>query len=128
MHAARAPTWRRPWVVQGRRRVLAASICHASDTGGAPSSRLQDAEFEADRLLAAPRLQDGLEVHRLVHTTAGQHPGYLFQWRAFCDRQGMDWRSFASDEEEGMLAGAPDCRLKTRRTLMNLNYYVLIYY
>lgn len=70
----------------------------------APPARCSpNTAFEADslameRLLAAPRIEDGLDVHRRVHAAAARHGAYLFQWRAFCDRARRNWQDAYSDE------------------------------
>ena len=62
-------------------------------------------EEDEDDFVAAPRLEAGLDIHRRAHVLAAPHPAYLFQWRAFCERQKADWTKYASDEDEGFLAG-----------------------
>ena len=59
-----------------------------------------------DDIIAAPRMEAGLDIHRRAHVSAIRHPAYLYQWRAFCERQSMEWRNYSTDEDEGFLAGA----------------------
>jgi len=39
-----------------------------------------------------------------VHACAAQSLGYLFQWRAFCERQKRDWRDSHGAYDEDVLA------------------------
>ena len=66
---------------------------------------------EWERIIAAPRLEAGLDVHRRVHALAARNASYLFQWRAFCQRQARDWQASCSTEDEAVLAGACGCLL-----------------
>ena len=66
---------------------------------------------EWERIIAAPRLEAGLDVHRRVHALAARNASYLFQWRAFCQRQARDWQASRSTEDEAVLAGARGCLL-----------------
>jgi hypothetical protein len=61
-------------------------------------------------------MEAGLDVHRRLHAQAGRHPGYLFQWRAFCERQQRSWQDTRSSEDEAIMAGAqhPHCRAADR--------------
>ena len=78
---------------------------HAVAARPAASSTEQD-EIAWERRVAGPRLQDGLDVHRRVHALACRHAAYLFQWRAFCERQGRSWQDTLSDDDEAILACA----------------------
>lgn len=74
---------------------------------GAQSGDYQEGDdFEFDRLLTWPRMSAGLNIHRKVHSSAARNPPYLFQWRAFCERNKLDWQNASTDEDEGLLAGA----------------------
>lgn len=64
----------------------------------------QDENLAHERLLAAPRIEDGLDVHRRIHVRAARHAVYLFQWRAFCDRQRRSWQEASTGEDEDVLA------------------------
>ncbi len=82
-----------------------ASFFRARCAAGA-SAASDDADVEMQRVLAGPRIEAGLDVHRRVHALAGKHPGYLFQWRAFCERQRRDWQDAHGAFDEDILAGA----------------------
>lgn len=69
----------------------------------------EEDDIEFERLIAWPRMAEGLNVHRRLHATAARNPGYLFQWRAFCERNKLDWQTVHTDEDEGLLAGAVHC-------------------
>jgi len=51
-------------------------------------------------------MEAGLDVHRRVHVLACKHAAYLFQWRAFCERQGRSFQDTLTDEDEAVLACA----------------------
>jgi hypothetical protein len=94
----------------------------ASDAGSAsgtpaPTAALtEQEELEWQRTITGPRMEAGLDVHRRLHAQAGRHPGYLFQWRAFCERQQRSWQDTRSSEDEAIMAGAqqPHCRAAGR--------------
>ena len=56
--------------------------------------------------MAGPRMEAGLDVHRRVHVLACKHAAYLFQWRAFCERQGRSFQDTLTDDDEAVLASA----------------------
>lgn len=66
----------------------------------------EEDDYELERLQTWPRMAYGLSIHRMLHTLAARNPGYLFQWRAFAERNKLDWRAVTTDEDEGLLAGA----------------------
>lgn len=80
-----------------------------------------DEEFELERLMTRPRLVYGLDVHRRLHAMAARNPGYLFQWRAFCERNGLDWKAVVSDEDEALLAGGRVTLQQNGRRLLYLS-------
>jgi hypothetical protein len=71
-----------------------------------PEASAEQDELAWERRLAAPRMEAGLDVHRRVHVLACKHAAYLFQWRAFCERQGRSFQDTLSDEDEAVLACA----------------------
>ena len=81
-----------------------ASARRATQRRRAAAANAVISEDEQERLLAAPRLKFGLDVHRRVHAQAAQSLGYLFQWRAFCERQKRDWRDAHGEFDEDVLA------------------------
>jgi hypothetical protein len=68
----------------------------------ASASWLEELEYE--RKMAQPRIEFGTDVHRRVHLIAARSPAYLFQWRAFCERQSRDWRDAHGTFDEDLLA------------------------
>jgi len=70
----------------------------------------EEDDFALQRLLGGPRIEAGLDVHRRVHLLAGKHPGYLFQWRAFCERQRREWQDAHGAYDEDVLAGTAASR------------------
>lgn len=78
----------------------------ASYDAGTPGPTEEDADLAWERAVTRPRVEDGLDVHRRVHALAGKHPGYMHQWRAFCDRQQRSWLDARTEEDEAVLAGA----------------------
>ena len=83
----------------------ARSRCRIAASAQPEASSEQD-ELAWERRLAAPRMEAGLDVHRRVHVLASKHAAYLFQWRAFCERQGRSFLDTLSDEDEAVLACA----------------------
>ena len=74
-----------------------------------------NASDDWERIISGPRMEAGLDVHRRVHALAGKHAAYMFQWRAFCERQQRSWQAARTVEDEGIIAGAARCVLGSTR-------------
>jgi hypothetical protein len=90
------------------RSVRAARVAstRAAGVNGATAALSEEEELEWEQTITRPRVEAGTDVHRRVHALAGKHPAYLFQWRAFCERQKRSWLDARSAEDEAILAGA----------------------
>ena len=75
-----------------------------SGGGGGGGASSGDDDMALERLLGAPRLTFGLDVHRRVHARAVGARGYGLQWKAFCERAKLDALDGTSEEAEATLA------------------------